>query len=82
MKKTIFDIAAEQDDAIRKEAFVVPAVKAVGGLALRSGKFLAKRPLASLGAAMTGMEYAQGAKRFSNVTQANRANPFRPPSVG
>lgn len=82
MRKTIFDIVAEQDDAIRKEAFLVPAAKALGSLALKAGKAVVKRPLVSAGAAMTGMEYASGANRFSNVTRANRANPFRPPSVG
>lgn len=81
MRKTIFDIVAEQDNAIRKEAFLVPAMRAAGGLAMKAGKFLVKRPLAAAGAAFTGAEYASGAKRFSNVTQANRMNPYKPPSV-
>lgn len=89
MRKTIFDIVAEQDDAIRKEAFLVPAVaraamgagKLLAGTAGKAGKFMVTKPGMAVGAAFTGAEYASGAKRFSNVTRANRMNPYKPPSV-
>lgn len=82
MSKNLFDIIAEHDDLIQKEAFVAPALR-LGGALLRGaggiGKAILTRPMTAVGAAMTGSEVAGGAQRFSNITAANRARPYRVP---
>lgn len=72
---------AEQDEAIIKEAIFGAALRMVGKPLLRLGKGVVRRPMAAASAAMTGSELASGGQRFSNLTSANRTNPYRVPAV-
>lgn len=76
MKQNLFDLVAEQEESIVKEAFL-PVLRAAGKLALTA----AKNPMKTLGAAWTAMDLKDGAKKFSDVTTANRVNPYQPPTT-
>lgn len=83
MTKSLYDTIAEHDEAITKEAVVGAALR-LGGALLRGagglGKAVVTRPMTAIGAALTTSDVAGGAKRFSNITATNRANPYRTPT--
>lgn len=71
MMKSLFDIVADRHDEIVKAAFIVPALKAVGGFVMRN-------PLKSLGAAMLGSDMKAGAKKMTTMAGGQTTTPPAP----
>jgi hypothetical protein len=70
-----FNSLSEMHDAIVKEAFLPAIVAGIGRAALGTGKFMVKRPLASLGVGLTAMDVgsagAKGAQRAAESASRN-----------
>jgi hypothetical protein len=80
VNQELFQLIADQTEAIEKQAFLGAALR-LGGTLLKSvGGAIVKSPMAALGtaasAAFTGSDLASGTKKFTAMANKNPSNPF------
>lgn len=70
-----FDLAAKRHSEIIKEAWLAPVIGAAARFAAPVARFAARKPLTTLGTALTAAEIAGGAKNTSQAVMGSKMAP-------